>query len=143
MNVTNRALVASSPEDCDRLFAERANAGDVDGVLALYEPDARFVRRDGTVVQGVAELRAVITSLTASQADLQMHVVRVIESGDIAVIYNDWVSTTKIDNGAVAQRAGRALEIVRRQPEGTWLFAIDDPFGRDRADGSTPAKQSE
>ena len=134
---------ATTPQDCDRLFAERANAGDVDGVLALYEPDARFVRRDGTVVQGVAELRVVITSLTASQADLQMHVARVVESGDIAVIYNDWVSTTKIDNGAVAQRAGRALEIVRRQPDGTWLFAIDDPFGRDRIEQAAEASRTE
>jgi len=31
---------ARQPEDLDRLFLERANAGDVDGVVDLYEPDA-------------------------------------------------------------------------------------------------------
>jgi hypothetical protein len=31
---------ALAPEDLDRLFLERANAGDVDGVVALYEADA-------------------------------------------------------------------------------------------------------
>ena len=29
------------PEDLDRLFLERANAGDVDGVVALYEDRCR------------------------------------------------------------------------------------------------------
>jgi len=29
---------ATEPEDLGRLFLERANAGDVDGVTALYEP---------------------------------------------------------------------------------------------------------
>ena len=31
---------AVEPEDLDRMFLERANAGDVDGVVALYEPNA-------------------------------------------------------------------------------------------------------
>ena len=31
---------ALRPEDLDRLFLERANAGDVDGVVDLYEPQA-------------------------------------------------------------------------------------------------------
>jgi ketosteroid isomerase-like protein len=31
---------AAQPEDLSRLFLERANAGDVDGLVALYEPDA-------------------------------------------------------------------------------------------------------
>ena len=31
---------AARPEDLSRLFVERANAGDVDGLVALYEPDA-------------------------------------------------------------------------------------------------------
>ena len=33
--------------------------------------------------------------------------------------------------GTVVQRAGKAIEIVRRNADGRWLFAIDDPFGRD------------
>jgi len=25
---------------------------------------------------------------------------------------------------------GKSMEVVRRQPDGTWLFAIDDPWAR-------------
>ena len=31
---------AVEPEDLNRMFLERANAGDVDGVVARYEPNA-------------------------------------------------------------------------------------------------------
>ena len=38
-----------TPEDCDRLFAEHVNAGDLDALLALYEPACCLVQADGTV----------------------------------------------------------------------------------------------
>jgi hypothetical protein len=38
--MSNSAIVkAAEPEDAGRLFLERANVGDVEAVVALYEPD--------------------------------------------------------------------------------------------------------
>src|SRR5262249_36014593 len=51
---TERAL---HPEDLDRLFLERANAGDVDGVLDLYEPDAVLAFAPGRLAAGRAAIR--------------------------------------------------------------------------------------
>ncbi|HEV2945353.1 MAG TPA: hypothetical protein VGX26_09590, partial [Solirubrobacteraceae bacterium] len=36
------------PGQLSGLFADRANAGDLEGMLALYEQDATFVGPDGT-----------------------------------------------------------------------------------------------
>ncbi len=33
-------------------------------------------------------------------------------------------------DGATANLAGKSIEIVRRQPDGAWLFVLDDPFAR-------------
>ena len=38
--MNDRQERAAEPEDLARLFVERANAGDADGLAALYEPDA-------------------------------------------------------------------------------------------------------
>ena len=35
---------ATFPEACDRLFGEHVNAGDLEALLALYEPGCSFVR---------------------------------------------------------------------------------------------------
>ncbi|HEY5645551.1 MAG TPA: hypothetical protein VIS76_06410 [Pseudomonadales bacterium] len=39
-------MVASSPADVDRLFGELTNAGDVEGLVASFEPDATLVDGD-------------------------------------------------------------------------------------------------
>lgn len=33
---------ANGPEDLSRFFVERANAGDVEGLVALYEPESEL-----------------------------------------------------------------------------------------------------
>ena len=38
---------AAQPEDLGRYFLERANAGDVEGLVALYEPEAVLASRPG------------------------------------------------------------------------------------------------
>jgi hypothetical protein len=47
-------ITAKTPEDVDRLFEERINAGDLDGVLALYEPGATLVLPEGDITDVAA-----------------------------------------------------------------------------------------
>ncbi len=124
-------MPARAPEDCDRLFTESVNAGEVEGVLALYEGDGSFVQRDGGVATGRLEIRKVIARLMAMQPILRSKVVKVVRSGeDLAVLYNDWSMSAKGRDGERIERTGKAIEVVHRQADGTWLFAIDDPCGR-------------
>jgi uncharacterized protein (TIGR02246 family) len=121
---------ARKPEDCDRLFAERVNAGDIDGVLALYEDRACYVLHDG-VATGAAAIRPVVEGIIASGAQLECDVKRVVRAGEgLALLYNDWRLTMGGDEDLAIERTGRALELVRRQADGTWRFVIDDPYGR-------------
>ena len=121
---------AQRPEDCDRLFADAVNAGDLAAVLALYEADGCFVQRDG-VAAGHAAIRPVIADMLAKGPRLTCRVWKVVRCGDdLALLYNDWTLSMKGPDGNRVDRAGKALELVRRQPDGTWRFAIDDPYGR-------------
>ena len=124
-------MTARTPEDCDRLFAVHVNAGDLEALLALYESGGSFVKADGSVVKGHAAIREVMGSLIAMRPTIRTEVTKVVQTGDaLAIVYNDWSLTAKRADGTMLERAGRALEVVRRQPDGTWRFAIDDPYGR-------------
>jgi len=124
-------MPARTPEDCDRLFAEHVNAGDLEALLALYEPGCSLVQADGGVATGHAAIREVLGRLVAMRPAIRTEIVKVVRTGDdLAVVYNDWSMTAKRADGTPIERSGKALEIVRRQADGTWRFAIDNPFAR-------------
>ncbi len=124
-------MPARTPGECDRLFQAHVNAGEVDAVVALYEEGGSLVQHDGGVATGHAAIRGVVARLVAMQATLQNDVVRVVHGGeDLAFLYNDWSLSVKGRDGKLVQRTGKAIEVVRRQADGTWRFAIDDPYAR-------------
>src|ERR1700733_1648850 len=54
---------AMEPEDLGRYFLERANAGDVDGLVALYEPEAVLAFPAGQLSIGHEQIRTVYAEL--------------------------------------------------------------------------------
>lgn len=122
-------MAAKTPEDVDRLFGEYVNAGNAEGVVGLYEPDAVLLAPDGEA-RGTQQIRAAIEQLVAAKLRLQMNVTKVVRGGDTAVLYNDWSGSVIGPDGNQVAMSGKAIEVVRRQPDGTWKFVVDDPNAR-------------
>jgi ketosteroid isomerase-like protein len=121
-------MQAKSPEDVDRLFAECLNRGDVDGVVALYETSAALLMQEGAPIVGTEAIRGAIAQFAAMKPHLRMAIQKVVHGGgDIAVVYNDWTLTFVGPDGKTVEDGGKACEIVRRQPDGSWKFVVDDP----------------
>jgi ketosteroid isomerase-like protein len=107
---------ATTPDDLGRFFVERANAGDVDGLVALYEPEAVLAFPSGDVAIGHAEIRAIYADLLSGAPSFAPGAPGpVMISGDLAL-----TSTRVVDGGAT-------VEIAHRQADDTWLWAIDQP----------------
>lgn len=107
---------AADPNDLGRYFVERANAGDVEGLVALYEQNAVLAFPEGTIATGHGEIRAVYRDFVASGPVLSPgHQRRPLISGDLAL------TSTELPTGAVT------VEIAHRQPDGSWLWAVDQP----------------
>lgn len=125
-------MSANTPQDVDRQFGERLNAGDLDGLLALYEPEASFVPREGETLIGRAAISKELASFLGMKPKITMNVVRVVPcAADVALLYNDWRLTAPAGaDGVATEMSGKAIEIVRRQKDGTWLFLCDAPFMR-------------
>jgi uncharacterized protein (TIGR02246 family) len=123
---------AHTPRDCDRLFAEYVKAGDLDALVTLYEPDARLVHQDGTLAIGHEEIAASLRPIASARAEMRMNVVRSVVHGSLAMLHNDWELTMSGADGTPIESRGMAVELLRRQADGSWLFAIDDPFAANR-----------
>jgi uncharacterized protein (TIGR02246 family) len=125
------AMTARSPEDIDRLFAERMAAGDIDGVIALYEANGALLSPEGVATTGPAAIRGALARLAAMRPQMTMNLVRVVRTADdLAVAYNDWKLSAVDAEGRPVTMQGKAVEVSRRQADGSWLFVLDDPFGR-------------
>lgn len=128
-------MPAYKPEECDLLFAKHVNAGDLEAILALYEPTCAMVQRDGSLAIGLEAIRASMERLIAMKPRMDLHIVRVVPGGEgLAMVYNDWSFSATGPDGRTVTRAGRALEVMRRQADGTWRVAADDPFARGGAE---------
>ncbi|HAF12136.1 MAG TPA: hypothetical protein DCK99_00285 [Blastocatellia bacterium] len=44
-----------------------------------------------------------------------------------------WTLTGTDPSGGAVEMAGQTSDVVRRQPEGTWLLVIDIPYGAEAA----------
>ncbi|MEW6736588.1 MAG: nuclear transport factor 2 family protein [Acidobacteriota bacterium] len=105
---------ARDPQDLERLLVYRERAGDVDGMVALYEPQAILDCGDGRLIEGREAIRAFYTE--------QVAMGRKFEFGDQhpAVISGDLALTsTRLPDGRVT------AEVARQQGDGTWLWVID------------------
>jgi uncharacterized protein (TIGR02246 family) len=122
------AAAPQTPEDCDRLFGEYATAGDLDGLLSLYEPGASLTVADGSVAMGHEAIRASLAMFEGRSLRMHMNVVKAVRGGDVAVLTNEWRCTGKAPDGTPLDISGRAIEVVRRQPDGSWRFVVDDPY---------------
>jgi ketosteroid isomerase-like protein len=108
---------AMRPEDITRLFVERSNAGDAEGVAALYEEEAVLAYPPGEQTVGRAAIRALWEKVLAGRPRFELEEpLPTLISGDIAL-----TSTPPKD------RAGARAQVVRRQPDGSWLRLLDQP----------------
>ena len=122
-------MPAYKPEECDLLLVEALNKGDVDTVVALYEPTARYVLDSGQVVTGHAAIREIIEGYVAAKAKFIVEKVTAIQGEDDNLALTSGkgrVSLTEPD-GKQVTLSGQSMEVVRRQPDGTWRFIIDNP----------------
>ncbi|WP_021598880.1 YybH family protein [Actinomadura welshii] len=108
---------AMRPEDITRLFVERSNAGDAAGVAALYEENAVLAYPPGSQTVGRDAIRDLWEKVLAGRPRFEPEEpLPTLVNGDIAL-----TSTPPRDG------AGARAQVVRRQPDGSWLRVIDQP----------------
>jgi uncharacterized protein (TIGR02246 family) len=120
-----------TPEDLHPALVAAYNAGDVDAVLDLYDPQAVFVVKPGRVTDGPAELRAAIERIIGRGARLAITPRTFVRSHDVALVLGSYELAASRRDGTPVQLAGRFADVLRRHPDGRWLIAVDDGFADD------------
>ncbi len=116
MKNMNSVRRANEPEELARLFLEHANQGNVEGLVALYEPGAVLALPDGRVAVGSEEIRRFYSTLLSTRPHFEPGMQRpALRAGNLAL------TSSQLTTGAVT------AEVARQQADGSWLWVVDQP----------------
>jgi uncharacterized protein (TIGR02246 family) len=112
-------------------FFEAFNRGDLDAVLALYEPNATMVPQPGQVAEGHAAIREALNRFLVMRPTLTPAKRALVIAGDLALLIVQATLNGKSADGAPVRIEHTSSDVLRRQADGSWLFVIDNPWGAD------------
>jgi uncharacterized protein (TIGR02246 family) len=107
---------ATHPNDLSRLLVQFANSGDAAAVAGLYAEDAVMAVAGRPDAVSRDAIRVIFEKALAQRPQFTLGEQRpALIWGDLAL------TSTRLPDGTVT------AEVARRQPDGTWLWVLDNP----------------
>ncbi|WP_120498184.1 SgcJ/EcaC family oxidoreductase [Kiloniella sp. EL199] len=103
-------------------------AGDIEGVLATFEPNGVLVGEPGMIAKGTPALRETFKQFIAINPKITIINHDVIQADDIAIHSSTWKMSGLAPDGSLIEQSGFSVVVLRKQPDGRWLMVIDNPF---------------
>lgn len=123
---------ASTPVELHTALADAFSRGDLDGLTALYEPDATLVAPpDGDLARGRAAIRAATEPFMQLRPRLTSTVHKVVEGDGLALTHARWTLVGTHPDGRAIELHGRGTIVSRRRVDGTWGIVLDDALTPD------------
>jgi uncharacterized protein (TIGR02246 family) len=118
-----------TPEQLLESIVDGINSGNLEGLLTLYEDQAAFAAQPGTLAHGLEGIRGALAGFIAMKGILDLKVTRVLEAGGLALVTGVWTFDGTGPDGQPVTLTGRNADVLRRQPDRSWRFVIDNPWG--------------
>jgi uncharacterized protein (TIGR02246 family) len=135
--MSNNATAVELPKELahhlDRYVAA-FNSGDAESVDSCYTPAGIIVWEKGNPVSGEARRAAIKEFLATTQPRIETDVREAYVTGDTTLLVVDWTMEVNAESGGRESLRGVGLDVLRKQEDGSWLYAIDDPFGEEPRD---------
>ncbi len=122
-------MPAKTPQELQSLFVVAFNSGDLDALLALYEPNAALATQSGVPQVGMEKLGDSFRTIIGMKGKMAIDTTYAVETDGIALLRGAWSMESMTPVGKPVTMKGHSIEVARRQPDGSWLFVIDHPFG--------------
>ena len=120
-----------TPEEVLNSVTEGINAGDLDSLVTLYEPFACFASQPGQLAKSPDGIRESLRGFIDMNSKLDLKVKRVLRASDLALVTTEWSFSGTGSNGKRVDITAKSADVLRQQPDGTWRFVIDNPWGTD------------
>lgn len=120
-----------TPEEVLSSVIDGINAGDLDSLMTLYEPLACFASQPGQLAKSPGGIRESLRGFIDMNGKLDLKVKRVLKASDLALVTSEWSFSGTGSDGKHVDITSKSADVLRQQPDGTWRFVIDNPWGTD------------
>jgi uncharacterized protein (TIGR02246 family) len=120
-----------TPEQVLQSIVEGINAGNLEALMTLYEPEAAFATQPGNLAHGLPGVQGALAGFLSMKGKLDLKVIRVLEASGLALVITVWSFTGTGPDGQQVNLATKSADVLRRQPDGSWRLVIDNPWGTD------------
>jgi len=124
-------MSTSTPEQVLETIVTGINSGDLDSLMPLYESEAAFATEPGSLAPGASGISAALSGFISMNGTLDLDVTRVLEVDDLALVVGVWSFDGTGPDGEPVRLEAKNADVLRRQPDGSWRFVIDNPWGTD------------
>ena len=121
-------MATPDPQTLHTRFLDAMNAGDVETVVSLYEPNGVIAPELTTRLTGHAAIRSMVTGFLAQRPVITLHHSDMVRAGDVALVHSRLTVTTTDEQGDSQAMVVEPMLLVRRQADGEWRVVIDWPF---------------
>jgi ketosteroid isomerase-like protein len=109
-------------------FADRFNARDLDGLMALNVADVVFVPAPGQPVEGEGNVRGALEQFLAINLPITMTVRHVFQKGNTGLAVADWTINGTGPDGSEVALAGTTADVATYDAEHGWRYVNYNPF---------------
>ena len=119
-------LKRNMPHEMNQTFAHAFNTRDINNLMAFYEENAVLRIDAEKTFTGKAIIAIELQKLLLLPGKMLSHNNFCIDHSDVALLRADH-SIVNADGATIFP--GSSAEVVRRQPDGSWLYIIDHAMG--------------
>ena len=112
----------------DSTFGAAASAGDIDGVVSVYAPDGSLLPPNAPGMKGSEAIRGFWGGLLqAYSTKFELETDQIEGRGDLAYVVGRYrlTGTPKAKGTPPLADQGKFVEVLKRQPDGSWKYAVD------------------
>jgi ketosteroid isomerase-like protein len=120
MNVTD-------PKTLNAHYNELFRAGDLEGLVGLYEPSAVLCPAPGLQLIGHAQIREQMKALLTLRGELEATQLSCVEHQEFAMLHAKWSFKGTDGAGNAVDIGGHSSKLARRGSDGAWRYLMDLP----------------
>jgi ketosteroid isomerase-like protein len=93
-----------------------------------------LIPQPGALAEGTAAIRDSLRWFLDRRGEITLETKLVVRVGDLAFLANRWsLAGGTMPDGSPAELGATTAEVARLQPDGTWLYVIDNAWGDEAA----------